>query len=112
MKKLNKRDLIKKLVVEPDKQKRMFWAREMKLLNDLLDMFPNTEFWQRMTIDKVASLAMLRSGFGLERIQKKYREFNYKIPPKIEIPLGEKTGDDKIFSKKPKTIRQFIDEQN
>jgi len=60
VKKLNKRDLIKKLVVEPDKQKRMFWAREMKLLNDLLEMFPNTEFWQRMTIDKVASLARLR----------------------------------------------------
>lgn len=112
MKKLNKRDLIKKLVAEPDKQKRIFWAREMKLLNDLLDIFPNIEFWQRMTIDKVASLAMLRSGFGLERIKKKYREFNYKIPPKIEIPLGEKTGEDKIFSKKPKTIRQFIDEQN
>jgi hypothetical protein len=47
VKKLNKRDLIKKLV-EPDKQKRMFWAREMKLLNDLLEMFPNQEFWQRM----------------------------------------------------------------
>ena len=112
MKKLNKRDLIKKIVVEPDKQKRMFWPREMKLLNDLLDMFPNQEFWERMKINKVTSLAMLRSGFGLEQIKKKYREFNYKIPPKIEIPLGEKTGEDKIISKKLKTIRQFIDEQN
>lgn len=110
MKKLNKRDLIKKLVVEPDKQKRMFWAREMKLLNDLLEMFPNQEFWERMVIEKVPSLAILRSGYGIEKIKKKYREFNYKIPPKIEIPLGEKTGKDKIFSKKPKTIRQFIDE--
>jgi len=110
VKKLNKRDLIKKLVVEPDKQKRMFWAREMKLLNDLLDMFPNQEFWQRMVIEKVPSLAMLRSEYGIEKIKKKYREFNYKIPPKIEIPIGEKTGEDKIFSKKPKTIRQFIDE--
>ena len=112
MKKLNKRDLIKKLVVEPDKQKRMFWAREMKLLNDLLEMFPNQEFWERMVIDKVPSLTILRSDYGVEKIKKKYREFNYKIPPKIEIPLGEKTGEDKIFSKKPKTIRQFIDEQN
>jgi len=110
VKKLNKKNLIKKLVIEPDKQKRIFWAREMKLLNDLLKIFPNTEFWERMSIERVSSLAMLRSGFGLERIQKKYREFNYKIPPKIEIPLGKKTGEDKIFSKKPKTIRQFIDE--
>jgi hypothetical protein len=110
VKKLNKRELIKKFVIEPDKQKRIFWAREMKLLNDLLEIFPNTEFWQRTTIEKVPSLAILRSGFGLERIKKKYIEFNYKIPPKIEIPLGEKSGEDKIFSKKPKTIRQFIDE--
>jgi hypothetical protein len=39
-------------------------------------------------------------------------EFNYVIPKKVEIPLGEKKGEDKIISKKSKTIRQFIDEQN
>jgi hypothetical protein len=110
VKKLNKRELIKKIVEEPDKQKRMFWAREMKLLNDLMDMFPDQDFWRRMTIDKVPSLAMLRSGYGLDILKKKYRNFSYKIPPKVEIPIGEKSGQDKIISKKPKTIRQFIDE--
>ena len=110
MKKLNKRDLIKRLVVEPDKQKRMFWAREMKLLNDLLEIFPNQDFWSKVSISLVPSLAVLRSEQGIKQIRKKYREFNYKIPPKIEIPPGEKSGDDKIISKKPKTIRQFIDE--
>jgi hypothetical protein len=110
VKKLNKRELIKKIVEEPDKQKRMFWAREMKLLNDLMDMFPDQDFWRRMTIDKVPSLAMLRSGYGLDILKKKYRNFSYKIPPKVEIPIGEKSGQDKIISKKTKTIRQFIDE--
>jgi hypothetical protein len=110
VKKLNKRDLIKKLVIEPKSQKRMFWAREMKLLNDLIEMFPNQEFWKKVSINLVPSLAVLRSGQGLKKIQKKYREFNYKIPPKREIPLGKKSGDDKIISKKPKTIRQFIDD--
>ena len=110
MKKLNKRDLIKKIVKEPNQQKRMFWAREMKLLNDLMQMFPNEDFWQRMSIDKVPSLTMLRSGYGLSSIKKKYLDFNYKIPNKKEIPLGDKTGEDKVISKKTKTIRQFIDE--
>ncbi len=110
MKKLNKRELIKKIVEEPDKQKRMFWAREMKLLNDLMDMFPDEDFWRRMTIDKVPSLAMLRAGYGLDILKKKYRNFSYKIPPKEEIPIGDKSGQDKIISKKTKTIRQFIDE--
>lgn len=110
MKKLNKRDLIKKLVVEPSKQKRIFWAREMKLLNDLMGIFPKEDFWQRMSFEKVSSLAILRSEYGMQKLKKLYLEFNYKIPEKAEIPLGEKSGNDKIISKKPKTIRQFIDE--
>jgi len=88
----------------------MFWAREMKMLNDLMDMFNSEEFWQKVCLDKVPSLAVLRSGHGLSILSKKYKEFNYKIPAKVEIPLGKKTGKDKIISKKPKTIRQFIDE--
>ena len=110
MKKRNKRNIIKKIVVEPSTQKRMFWAREMKMLNDLMDMFNSEEFWQKVSLDKVPSLAVLRSGHGLSILSKKYKEFNYKIPAKVEIPLGKKTGKDKIISKKPKTIRQFIDE--
>ena len=110
MKKFNKREIIKKIVVEPDKQKRIFWAREMKLLNDLLEIFPNQDFWQRMTFIKVPSLAVLRAGAGLKNLTKKYKDFNYKIPEKKEFPIGDKTGEDKIISKKPKTIRQFLDE--
>lgn len=110
MKKLNKRDIIKKIVTEPSTQKRMFWAREMKMLNDLMNMFKSEDFWQKVCLDKVPSLAVLRSDHGLNILSKKYKEFNYKIPEKVEIPLGKKTGNDKIISKKPKTIRQFIDE--
>ena len=112
MAKLNKRNLIKKLVTEPNKQKRMFWAREMKLLNDLMSIFPKQDFWEKMSFEKVSSLAILRSEYGLAKLKKMYMEFNYIIPKKVEIPLGEKKGEDKIISKKSKTIRQFIDEQN
>lgn len=112
MAKLNKRNLIKKLVIEPSGQKRMFWAKEMKLLNDLIEIFPKEVFWERMSFEKVPSLAVLRSEHGLVKLKKLYMEFNYIIPEKIEIPLGNKTGKDKIISKKTKTIRQFIDEQN
>jgi len=90
----------------------MFWAREMKMLNDLMNMFKSEDFWQKVSLDKVPSLAVLRSGHGLSMLSKKYKEFNYKIPKKVEIPLGKKQGKDKIISKKLKTIRQFIDEQN
>jgi hypothetical protein len=97
-KKINKRDLIKKLVVEPKFQKRMFWAKEMKLLNDLMSIFEDLDFWEK------------KSAKGLLIIKKKFREFSYKIPEKVTITLGKKEGEDKKIFKKTKTIRQFIDE--
>lgn len=112
MPKLNKRNLIKKIVIEPTKEKRAFWAREMKLLNDLMKIFPKQDFWEKTKFKKVASLAILRSEHGLLKLKKLYMEFNYVIPKKTEITLGEKSGEDKIISKKSKTTRQFIDEQN
>lgn len=112
MKQTHKKDLIKKFAEEPSSQKRLFWAREMKILNDLLDMFPNMDFWQKASLPKSKSLALFRSPNGLKMLRKKYREFNYKIPESKKIKLGEKSGEDKLIFKKPKTIRQFIDEQN
>ena len=110
MKKINKRELIKKLVTEPKVQKRMFWAREMKLLNDLMSIFDDIDFWRKIRVNKVPSLAVLKSQKGILILKKKYREFSYKIPGKINIELGKKTGEDKKIFKTPKTIRQFIDE--
>ena len=109
LKKLNKRDLIKKLVVEPKTQKRPFWAREMKLLNDLLEMFPDNDFWIKMKPESYPSLAVVRSEQGIKSLRKKFREFKYKIPQKKEIKLGEKVGKDRIYNKTPKTIKDFID---
>lgn len=110
MKKINKRDLIKKIVIEPKTQKRIFWAREMKLLNDLMSIFDNLDFWSKIRVSKVPSLAILKSENGIKILKKKYREFMYKIPDKVEIKLGKKQGEDKKILKAPQTIRQFIDE--
>ncbi len=112
MKQTHKKDLIKKFVEEPKNQKRIFWAREMKILNDLLEMFPNLDFWGKVSLPKSNSLALLRSPAGLKRVRKKYREFNYKIPKKKNIKIGKKFGEDKLISKKTKTIRGFIDGKN
>ena len=110
MKKLNKRELIKRIVHEPKSQKRAFWAREMKMLNDLMSMFPSEDFWRRVSIKKVDSMAILRAPSGIKFLKKKFSEFNYKIPPKKTIKLGKKTGEDRTYERKPKTLRQFIDQ--
>lgn len=82
----------------------------MKLLNDLMSIFEDLDFWQKLRIKKVPSLAVLKSTKGLLILKKKYREFSYKIPLKVHIELGKKEGKDREILKKIKTIRQFIDE--
>ena len=115
MQKINKRTFIKKLVTDPnldkkDKNLRSFWSREMKILNYLLDKFPNITFWQKVRLHKVNSLLFYKTEKGLKKLRKKYKEFNYKIPQKKDIILSDKAGEDFVINKKNKTLRQFLDE--
>ena len=52
VKKFKKRDVISRLIEIPKTQKRPFWAREMKMLNSLMEEFPNQEFWQKVRFTK------------------------------------------------------------
>lgn len=115
MEKINKKVFIKKLVTDPqldkkDKNLRSFWSREMKILNYLLDKFPNITFWQKVRLQKVNSLLFYKTEKGLKKLIKKYKEFNYKIPQKKDIILSDKAGEDFVVNKKNKTLRQFLDE--
>ena len=53
----------------------------------------------------------LRGDWGKNFVKKKYLDFNYVIPVKQKIKLGDKTGEDKIINKKPKTIRDFLKDE-
>jgi hypothetical protein len=109
--KINKREIITRLLVIPKTQKRPFWAREMKMLNTLMEKFPETSFWQKFNFRKqYDSLAYFISPYGQEYLRKKYNEFNYKIPKKSKVKLGKKIGEDKILKKENKTIRDFFNE--
>jgi hypothetical protein len=104
-----KKKVIERLVVVPKEQKRHFWSREIKSLNILLDSYPSDFFWQNLSFsDKVNSIIVFRSGYYKEEIIKKYRRFNYKIPPPNNISLGEKSGKDYDDKNKPKNLRDFL----
>lgn len=83
----------------------------MKMLNTLMEKFPETSFWQKFNFRKqYDSLAYFISPYGQEYLRKKYNEFNYKIPKKSKVKLGKKIGEDKILKKENKTIRDFFNE--
>lgn len=107
---LNKKQIIERLVKVPEKGKRPFWAREMKLLNDLLARRPNMEFWSKIRFpDKYDSLAYLLSEWGESMLRNKYNEFTYK-PPKYEAPeiADHKFGEDAKITKTRKTVKDFF----
>lgn len=108
--KLNKRKLLKKLVTFPNKPTRLFWAKEFKLLNDLLEKFPNQEFWDKATFKTVPSVAILLSTEFLN-LKRQYDLFFFQPQIKEEkIKLGEVTGENYNIVIKHKTLRNFLND--
>ena len=93
----------------PKLNKKAFWAKETKFLNELIVKFPNVEFWKKIKLPKkYDSLLYLKGEWGLDFLKRKYLEYNYIIPKKEAIKIGRKAGEDKLITKKTKTIRDFL----
>ena len=108
----NKRDIIFRLLEVPDKGRRPFFAREMKLLNDLCDRY-SLEFMDIVGFGKkLDSMAYLVSPKLKDVMDKKFRAFNFKVDlSKYKTyDIGEKTGEDAMVPPPKKTIKDFLDE--
>ena len=108
----NKREIIFRLLEVPDKARRPFFAREMKMLNDLCERY-SLEFMDVVDFGKkFDSLAYLVSDKLKETLDQKFRAFNFRVDlSKYEVyDIGEKVWEDKVVSPKRKTVRDFLDE--
>ena len=108
----NKREIIFRLVEVPDKGRRPFFAREMKMLNDLCDRY-SQDFMAIVYFDKkFDSLAYLVSDKLKETLDEKFRAFNFKVDlSKYKTyDIGDKSGQDANISRKTKTIKDFLNE--
>lgn len=112
LKPTERKKIIERLLIVPKFNKRAFWAKETKFLMELIEKFPDLNFWNKIKLPKkYDSLLALRGDWGKTFLKKKYLDFNYIIPEKQKIKLGDKTGEDKIINKKPKTIRDFLKDE-
>jgi hypothetical protein len=108
----NKRDIIFRLLEVPNKGRRPFFAREMKMLNDLCERY-SLEFMNIVDFGKkLDSLAYLVSEKLKGRLDEKFRAFNFKVDlSKYQVyDIGKKVGEDATINKKHKTVRDFLDE--
>ena len=60
---------------------------------------------------KYESLLALKGDYGKNILQKKYSEFNYKIPIVPKITLGDRFGENFSYEKKAKTLKDFLKDE-
>ena len=109
---LNKREIIFRLIEVPEKGRRPFFSREMKVLNDLCDRY-SQEFMSIVTFyKKIDSLAYLVSDKLKATLDKKFRAFNFKVDfSKYPVyNIGDKVGKDRQIKNKLKTVKDFLNE--
>ncbi len=108
----NKREIIFRLLEVPDKGRRPFFAREMKMLNGLCERY-SLEFMNIVNFGKkFDSLAYLVSDKLKSTLDEKFRAFNFRVDlSKYEVyHIGEKVGQDKTIKPKKKTVKDFLNE--
>jgi hypothetical protein len=109
--KLNKKLLLRKFVNIPEKGSRLFYMKEMTLLNSLIERY-SEEFVLALKLPKkYDSMAIIICDAYKQQLDKKFRDFNYRVDLSKyeEIILSEnKSGEDFKVTIKPKTIKDFL----
>ena len=105
----DKKKLIERIINVPKTQKRLFWGREIKSLNELIKLYPEDKFWIGIKFPKkLDSVILLRSGYYSRELKNKYNRYNYKVPTKTDAPVTDPCGGDYSPPSSPKTLKQFL----
>ncbi len=81
---------------------------QFRLLNSLLNKFPDPKFWEQLSVDKVDCLT-LYAGEDANGIADRYKKYIFQPEFKnADIKIGEKIGQDYNIVVKPKTIKDFL----
>lgn len=113
-KKNDRQLIIERWVEVPDTQKRVFWAKEQKFLTELLQDFPDIDFWLNSKVDfKLKSLCWLLGKDGCKYLEHHYSQFFFN--PKIsheEYKIYDKTYGESIKKQlKPKNLRKWLSQK-
>jgi len=107
----NRKEILARLIEIPDKGKRAFWSREMMFLKKLEQRY-SLEFLQIVTFPKkYDSLAYLVSDALKETMDRKWKNFNFKVDfsKYIVYDMGEKCGKDyESIYNKPKSTKDLL----
>lgn len=106
-----KKDIINRLLKPPQQgDKSRFWPREMKLVKQLLQEFPDEEFWVKATFpDKYNSLSWFLSSFGRAMVKRKISEFHFVPTVREEVKVSvDKFGESIEYDKRPRFLFEHL----
>jgi hypothetical protein len=109
--KINKKLLLRKFVNIPEKGSRLFYMKEMTLLNALIERYSEEFVLALKFPKKYDSMAIIICESYKSEIDRKFRDFNYRADKSkyIDILISDiKSGEDFNIVFKPKTIRDFL----
>jgi hypothetical protein len=107
---LDKKEFVKKFIKD---NTNIIWPKEMKMVKMLLNIFPNNDFWNSLTINfKLNSLCWFLSDDGRKFLNKEYKKFNLNLPEvkKFTIENNNVAFEDKnpYDVEKVANLRQFL----
>ena len=113
-KKPNKKALVAKFVEVPLKSRREFWQREYVLLNRLIERY-SLEFLRDTSFSlKGDSLAILFADKILKDLDKRFKIYNMErqSKPTPIVLSDDETVEKRQIERKPKTLRNFLNEES
>lgn len=109
--KINKKLLLRKFVNIPEKGSRLFYMKEMTLLNTLIERYSEEFVLALKFPKKYDSMAIIICESYKSEIDRKFRDFTYVADKSkyTDILISDiKSGEDFNVVIKPKTIRDFL----
>lgn len=110
----NKKLIVSKFVEIPEKSKREFWQREYVLLNRLVERY-SLEFLRDTSFSlKGDSLAILFADKILKDLDKRFKIYNMErqSKPTPIVLSDDETVEKRQIERKPKTLRDFLNEES
>lgn len=102
---------IKKSVLELNKGKYKFYAKETKILGECYLLYPNEEFWKNMNLGfQLNSFAFFKMQQGKDELEKQWRifQFNKKLDISDKSVTFEENKVPEVFGKKEQGLLNWI----
>lgn len=117
-----RREIVRKHLIIPKRNLRQFWKKETFLLKKLIGLYPDEKFWLKVNFKPVTiklkfgekqqqlhSFAQFYAWPFKDELEKKYQQAKYEVKKDQKIQLSpEKSGEDVIIKRKPRTIKDFL----